>query len=225
MRRLVEDIFNTRDDEIQCEEARVLIARCTQALLTADEARRQYPALYHHFRFCPDCAEEYRLAMELARQEEGGQLHRPSHIPPAPARERSSVWAGMAKAVVAAFPGFPPLLSAAGAPVRGGDAIAEPVDVILGDSGLRVTFDVAVNERDDDLRDLFCTILSAGQAPCVAFEGSPVWLLLGDAGPPVAEGVLDELGDVVFLRMPPGLYALRFNLAGQAYVVTDIVLP
>lgn len=225
MHRLVEDIFNTQDDEIQCDEARILIARCTQVLLTADESRCQYPALWHHFRFCPDCAEEYGLAMELARQEEDGQLQRPAHIPPLPDKDSSSIRDWVASVVVTAFPGFPPLSTGAGALVRGEASIAEPVDVILSESVLCLTLDVVVNEWDNDLRDLFCTISSIDQAPYATMEGVPVWLLLGGEGPPVSEQALDELGDVAFPRLRPGLYALRLDLEGQAYIVTDIELP
>lgn len=229
MHRLVEDIFNTRGDEIQCEEAQILIARCTQMLLATDESRCQYPALWHHFCFCSDCAEEYGLAMELARQEEeeedDAQLQRLARIPSAPDRDRSAIFGWAVNAAVTAFPGFPPLLTDAGAPVRGEASIAEPVDIILSESALHVTFDVVINEQDDGLRDLFCTISPTGQSPYAAMEGVPVWLLLGDEGPPVSEQALDELGDVVFSRLKPGLYALRLDLEGQAHIVTDIVLP
>ena len=225
MHRLVKDIFNTQDDEIQCKEAQILIARCTQMLLTADESRRQYPALWHHFRLCPDCVEEYGLAMELARQERDGKSQIPSHIPPLPDAGNSTIRDWVANAIVTAFPGFPQLLPGAGAPVRGEPLIAEPVDVILSESVLHLTLDVVVNEWDNDLRDLFCTISPTDQAPYATIEGAPVWLLLGNEGPPASEQALDELGDVAFPRLRPGLYALRLDLAGQAHIVTDIVLP
>lgn len=71
---LVEDVFATRDNEIQCDEAQILMARCADALLNEEASRQQYPALWHHFRFCPDCAEEYQMVMHLAQLEVDGQL-------------------------------------------------------------------------------------------------------------------------------------------------------
>jgi hypothetical protein len=77
LKHLVEDVFSTREDEIQCEEAEAMMARCAEAGLSDKDARDQYPALWHHFRFCPDCAEEYRLVMALAQMENTGQLKPP----------------------------------------------------------------------------------------------------------------------------------------------------
>jgi hypothetical protein len=218
--RLVQDVFATRDDEIQCEEAGILIARCADALLSDDESRRQYPALWHHFRFCPDCAQEYRMVLDLAQLEAAGQLERPAHIPPLPDGGGPALWARAKDALTALFPGFPPTLVEA---VTRGDAWGfEPVEVTLAQGELQIAFDVAPNERDADLRDLFCTVSAADPE---SLEGAPVWLQLGDEGPAVREKALDELGDVAFARLSPGRYALRLHLAGREYVVTGIVLP
>lgn len=228
LHQLVQDVFLTRDDEIQCEEASVLTARCAQALLTVEESRRQYPALWRHVHFCSDCAAEYRLAMELAQLEADGELRRPVRIPSPPDESRSGIWARAVDALITAFPGFSPSPATAGAPVRGQSLAFEPAEVILGEDALCITFDVAANEQDTSRRDLFCTITmitAADDATRAALEGSPVWLQAGDDGPPVSEKALDELGDVAFPCLPPGLYTLRFHLARQDYIITDIVLP
>jgi hypothetical protein len=79
--RLVQDMFETQDEEIQCEEAGVLIGRSADALLSDEDSQKQYPALWRHFHFCSNCAEEYALAMELARLEAAGQLEQPTLAP------------------------------------------------------------------------------------------------------------------------------------------------
>lgn len=216
--RLVRDVFATRDDEIQCEEAGILTARCADALLSDDESRRQYPALWQHFRFCPDCAQEYRMAIELAQLEATGKLERPAHVPPLPDGGGPTVWKRAQDALTALFPGFTP--AQVEALTRGDDWGLEPVELALGQ--LQIALDVAPNERDAGLRDLFCTVSAPDQE---SLEGAPVWLQLGDEGPAVREGALDELGDVSFARLPPGKYALCLRLAGREHVVTGIVLP
>jgi hypothetical protein len=217
---LVRDIFATRDDEIQCKEAGTLIVRCADALLSDEQARRQYPALWHHFRFCPDCAQEYRMVIELARLEAAGQLERPAHIPPLPDGGGPTVWKWATDALTALFPGFPLALVEDGA--RSKDWDFEPVEVTLAQGELQIALDTATNELNAGLCDLFCTVSTAAQE---TLEGAPVWLQLGDEGPAVREEALDELGDVSFARLQPGRYTLRLHLAGREYVVTGIVLP
>ncbi len=160
------------------------------------------------------------MVIELARLEAAGQLERPAHIPPLPDGGGPVTWKRAKDALTALFPGFPPALVEA--VTRGDDWGIEPAKVTLAQGELQVTFDVATNERDAGLRDLFCTVSVAGQE---ALEGAPVWLQLGDEGPAVREKALDELGDVFFARLRPGRYALRLHLAGREYIVTGIVLP
>jgi hypothetical protein len=68
-RRLVEDVFATHDGEIQCVAAQTLMASCVVELLTDGQSRQRYPALWTHFRFCSNCAEDYQVLMAVARQE------------------------------------------------------------------------------------------------------------------------------------------------------------
>ena len=84
-KRLLEDIFAVQDEEISCDEAAILMARNAVDLYTDDEARQLYPALWRHFHFCPNCAAEYDLLMDLARQEGREGWIQPAQIPPRPA--------------------------------------------------------------------------------------------------------------------------------------------
>lgn len=220
--RLVEAIF-IGESEVQCKEAGILMARCAHALLSDEESRQQYPALWHHFRLCPDCAEEYRLLIELAQLQADGQLDQPTHIPPPPEKRRSTGWTQAADAIKAAFPGFAPAL--AGALMRGTDLGIEPIDVILAESKLRISFDVTSSEQDPGRRNLFCTVSTGDETLRAAREGSPVWLQIGDEKPVVLEEALNELGDAAFTRLLPGRYALRLYLAGEEYIITGILLP
>lgn len=95
----------------------------------------------------------------------------------------------------------------------------------LAEGEIRVSFDVAANEEDTGLRDLFCTVSADDEALRAAFEGSSVWLQVEDDGPILQEKALDELGDVAFSRLSPGRYALRLYLNKREYVVTGVILP
>jgi hypothetical protein len=144
-------------------------------------------------------------------------------IPPPPDEARPALWTRAPDAVVATFPGFPALTTS---PLtRAVDLTLESVDVLLAQGQVQISLSVAIDERDGDLRDLFCTVSSIDEPLQAAFEGSSVWLQIGDEGPAMLEKALNELGDVTFSRLSPGRYALRLLLAGREYVVMDIVLP
>lgn len=83
--RLVRDIFATTPADLSCDQARGLIERIARDGLSDVLARQRHPALWHHFRFCPDCRAEYTMLMELVRREAAGLLVRPDGVPPAPA--------------------------------------------------------------------------------------------------------------------------------------------
>jgi hypothetical protein len=223
LERLAQDIFATQSNEIQCEAAATLIARCAAALLADEEAQRQYPQLWRHFRFCSNCAEEYAMALELARLEAAGQWEQPDDAPPLPGGGSTPVWSWARDAIMGLFPGFTPEVAAAVR--RGQDWGFEPVEVNFDRDNLQFEFDVAVSEADNHLRNLFCTISTPDEALKAHFEGASVWLQADDEGPAVQEQMLDELGDVTFSHLPPGRYALRLHLARREYGVTGILLP
>lgn len=225
--RLVQDIFSLRGDEIQCKHAGVLIAQCADALFSDEESQRQYSALWRHFHFCPDCAAEYYALMDMVRLEAAGQLEQPARIPSRPDKDRPARWPLLQDAVRALFPGFSPALAEAIARGKEQDVGSETnlVDVALAGGKLQILFDVAINEQDANLRDLFCTVSTADEDLQAAFEGSPVWLQMGDDGPSVQEKALNELGGVTFSHMPPGTYTFRLHLGGREYAVTGVTLP
>lgn len=80
--RLARAVQATGPTEVFCDEAAVLMAQCAAAQLSEAEAQRQYPALWHHFHFCADCAAEYALLMEVVQAEAAGQLPSAPPVPP-----------------------------------------------------------------------------------------------------------------------------------------------
>jgi hypothetical protein len=113
--RLVQDIFATGDDEIQCDEAHSLIAACLDAALSDEQSQQQHPALWRHFRFCSDCTEEYRILMEVAAAERAGQLDRIVHVPPLPDGGKPPLWNRAKETIRASWPGLTPRLATLGA--------------------------------------------------------------------------------------------------------------
>jgi hypothetical protein len=220
--RLARDVFDTRDDEIQCDQAAIQATRAADALFSDAESQRQYPGLWRHMQFCPDCAAEYRMALTLARLEADGRLEPVSPVPPLPdPARRPPFWSQVQETLTARFPGFPVLTGAA---ARGVDlCIGAPVEVTLR-PGLRVSFDAAASTRDPGLCDLFCAVV-ADDAPLRAtLEGAPVWLQL-ESGAVVQETALNDVGDAAFYQLAPQQYTWRLCLADQEFVVMDILLP
>lgn len=220
-RKLVEDIFSTRDDEMQCDEAGVQIARSADAGLSDKDSKKQYPALWQHFRFCPDCWAEYQMVKDLARLTAEGRLEQPSHIPPMPGEVYPP--ARVDRSIIP-FPGFSPMVAATVA--RGTISIAEPIEIPMNTEGRCITLDVSVSEQDPHLRDLFCTVVEADPVQAERLEGSPVWLHKDHHdGAVIHEKTLNELGDVSFMDLPQGTYALRLHIGEQTHIIEDITLP
>lgn len=226
--RLITDINNTSDFEIYCSQVGILIARCAQALLTDEESQRQYPEMWQHFHFCADCAEEYRMVMDFARMEQSEPLAAIGRIPSRPDAGSPFIWRRAKDAILELFPGFSPAFGAA--LTRSGTSseldLAAPVEVALGErQELRIEFDLAANEQDRRLRDLFCILWTDDDELRGALEAAPVWLKAGDQGPAIREGAWDDLGEVSFSAIQPGEYSLHLQLAGQEYDVLGIRIP
>jgi hypothetical protein len=223
-KRLVEEIFATRDDEIQCREAEDLIARCSDALLADEEVRRQYPQLWHHLGLCPDCAEVFRGVMALARDEAEGHLPQPERRPPVPDEEESQMQQTPGETVSRLFAGFSSRMAAA--VTRGETGIVEPVTITFPEDGVSVTLDVAPAVSDPQRRDLYCTVTTEGDRPAQSPEGAPVWLQTAEYKTVVVEKTLDDLGDALFEGIAPGTYGLRLCLAGnKEYRIAQIEIP
>jgi hypothetical protein len=224
LHQLLQDVYATTDDELFCDGAATLMVRAAARPLSDAEMQQQYPQLQHHFRFCPACAAEFDILRDLMQAMESGELKPPATIPPTPDADQPTLWQQTRDAIMAIFPSFQPALATQ---VRhGGDTLAfDPVEVPLGGGTVIFTFDVAVAEDEPTQRNLFCTITVTGERLVERLEGTPIWLQTGIDGPAIQEQTVNELGDVSFSYISPGQYALRMELMGQAYVITQINVP
>lgn len=223
LKRLIKDIFATRDDEIQCRDAAELIARCSDALLTDEEVQRRYPQLWHHFGLCPDCAEEYRAVMALAREEAEGRLPQSQPLPPIPAESEALIQPDTKDTRALLFSGFSPAITVA--LTRGEEQIVEPVTVTFPRDHVSITLDVAPAAYDPQRRDLYCTVTTESDGPAQSPEGAPIWLQVSEHQTVVAEQTLDDFGDALFEAIAPDTYDLRLYLAGKEYRIAQIDIP
>lgn len=222
-KRLIEDIYATRDDEIQCTEAAHLIARSSDALLTDEEVRQRYPQLWHHLGLCPNCAEEYRAVMALARAEAEGRLPETEQIPPPPAEGESKMGYGAKDTIIRLFSGFSPLTAAA--LTRGEEPIAEPTTIEFPADDISITLDVAPASSHPQRRDLYCTVTAERESLTEELEGAPIWLQISTDQSVVAEKVLDTFGDALFENLVPAVYDLRLFFAERELRISHIEIP
>ncbi len=222
VQNLLDDVFATKFNDLQCDKAAVLMTKSTNDGISDEESRRQYPLLWRHFQFCSDCAEEYRMLVDLTALEKAGLLASPSRIPPVPGSRKPS-WAMQIKEkLVKQFPGFQPAIALA--VQRGNGSLdMEPVEIGL-DMEYAVQLDVVPDEENTAYRHLYCTLLVEDDMLLAAGEGSPVWLQLHNGGV-LQEGAIDELGDFAFSHIKPDDYLLRLYLFGREYVISDISVP
>ena len=222
LRKLLDDVQATTVNELQCDQAEILMAQSTHDGLSEEASKRQYPLLWQHFQFCPDCAEEYQMLVALTEMERSGELQRPLQIPPIPDGRKTSLLNKIKETLTQQFPGFQPAVAIA--VQRGGGSLEmEPVEVGLDDD-YAILFDLTSDEEDAAYRHLYGTLLVENDELLTACEGNPVWLQLMD-GKVIQEKSINELGDFVFSHINPGNYQIRLGFSSHEFIITDISVP
>lgn len=211
--RLVRDVMDTGARELSEDEALLLMAQAAESGLTEEQSRRQFPALWHYFRFHPDAREQYDILLESYEYE---PAPRPRHIPARP--DSISLWERVKDAITSFFPAIdsPAYVPAA---VRG--ETERTAELPLDDTyHLTVTIEAG---PDPQQRHLRLRVTTDNATARDMLEGSPVWLQQGDDGPTFLELALDAHGGLdVPEDVAPGRYTLRLQLGGRHYVVKEM---
>jgi hypothetical protein len=71
--RWLQNIYNTRDEEISCSECFDLVSHYVDVELSGEDAARKMPQLKLHLNQCAACREEYETLRDLARLEKDEQ--------------------------------------------------------------------------------------------------------------------------------------------------------
>ncbi len=221
--RLIHDIYVTSDKEIFYDEALVLMARCADALLSEDEARLQYPQLWHYFDLYPEVKVEYDILMGLARMDAAGEQKTPENLPPRPDLKRRSQ-RDLLEVIRQTFSGFPQL-SLDLATTRGAYRTIEPVEVTLGQGEATLSLNILPSIDEPRTWDLLCTVSSPEKQFEEKLEFAPLWLQQDENGPILKETALSKEGDGNFSALAPGNYVLHLRLGNHEYVVTELTLP
>lgn len=228
--RLVNDLYAVQHDDILYDEAVVLMQRCADGLLSDEESQAQFPKLWRYFKLDPDSYDEYKMLMDLAQLEMAGQLSQPAYIPPMPTEEPTGIrrwFKGVKDVIRASFSGFtmqPSLVRRTRTHMLG----FEPVEMEFEEGNLIITFELANDANSSTerpLRKLHCFVETEDEALEERLEFTPVCLQEASSGMLVQEGALNELGDVTFSSLPAGDYTFRLYLAGQEYVVEQLIIP
>lgn len=221
LRRLMEDIFITEQDELYCDRALAYMAQSVDMGLDETASRRRFPALWHHFRFCPDCIVEYDMLLALAHADSEQILPTTLKIPPRPGSKQPTRWLFDHKAITARFPGFG--LSQAAPHFRGEEGERHSLPIHLG--ALLIQLGVTSDEAQPDRYDIFCTIATSDDSLAAMLIGISVWLQQGEEGPVVQEQQLDEFGETHFAAVLPGRYTVRLQVADQTYGLHQVDVP
>ena len=72
--KMLQDVFATEEDEIQCDAASIQMIQSAEAQLSDEASQKRFPELWRHFRVCSDCRREYRMLNDMIHLEETGQL-------------------------------------------------------------------------------------------------------------------------------------------------------
>lgn len=220
--QLIGDIFATRPDELQCDEARLQMEICAEIGVKEPQAKQEYPMLFHHFRFCYDCATEYRMLRELVELETDNQQKWVAPSLPKEFRQPGESWTQKLFNIL--FPGFP--LVPASAALRGGARLNRmPVTVSFDDGPIQIELDVQNSSQNPDLRTLFCTVTYTGSSDEDDFVGATLGLEMESTGEVEQKLLLNESGEVTFEEVPSGRYLLRLQLPDAVYVIEEIEIP
>jgi hypothetical protein len=202
------DIFATQTGEIACDQAALLIGRCADLQLDEHAAHQQYPALFQHLHFCPDCTDEYRMVTGYAQRETAGQLRTPPTLPPLPSEFRSSVLRNTHKIIRSIFGGF--AFAAAQSALRGASDRRQAVIDLANDRQLLV--ETGISTAAPNLRTLHLRFNAEEDQVQAA---AALALTVGGALTQAAQ--LDESGEVTLLDIPPATYELRLTVGDIEY--------
>lgn len=218
LRQLVEDIFITKRDELSCDRSLAYMAQCVDMGLDEIASQRQFPALWHHFRVCPDCAAEYGMLLMLTQAESEETLPTALKIPPRPGSSRPTYWTFDSSVITAFFSGFSFSQTAPHFRGKEGERQSDPINL----GSLVVQLGVVPDEIQPDRYDIFCTVTTDDDSLAAMLMGGNVWLQQGEEGPAVEEQQLDEFGEAHFVAVLPGRYTLRLQVAGQTYGIRHL---
>jgi hypothetical protein len=73
LRRLLETVADTEDEEISCTECFELVSQFADAEVAGRAGDRTMPRLQQHLRQCGVCREEYEVLRDLVRLEAEGR--------------------------------------------------------------------------------------------------------------------------------------------------------
>ena len=224
LKEAIKRIFTTQGDEISCDEASPMMARCADAQLTTQASQKLYPQLWQHFQFCPDCTAEYEMIMDLAAMSDEAKVV-PSSIPSRPKLNETSLWEQISERLQITFPGFSTQFEQALA--RGNDLDFEPVILMLEPTSIELELDVGIHESETSLRDIYCHFAYVNEQDNNKLEGSNVWIGEQDIWPKqIEDQILNSFGDVSFSRLEVGkAYNLAIHIEGMLFEITGIQLP
>lgn len=220
--KLIKAIQNTKSEEIQCERALELMAIVSENLLPEAESRNQYPELWHHFEYCVDCLEEYKLNMSIAADEAEGRIPAPSKIPYPKDFSLFSKWKRAINAFVIQFPGFDVNESEMARDV--GFNEDRSVVVQLEQFALTIVFIQSTSDTQPDFRTLTCSLFPNDDEDLADFIGSTAWLQIHNEGPAPYQETISETGGLAFMNVRTGLYDFRLQAQEDEIIVSNIEL-
>ncbi len=212
-KQLLDDILETRTDEIQCDTALNLMAEITNPFLTEDESRQRYPQLWQHFHFCSRCTEEYRTLLTILQASKA--TISTIKVPPIPKQES---WLTILLRKFGDTVKEIPVQHQLQGQLRGGEekAYTKTID------GHTLNISVRPNDRIDHLFDLECNFSNETEVHPISLEGSPVSLFVATTGAFVQEGALDSNGDISMLQVPQATYKLLIQTSQRPFLFGQI---
>lgn len=226
--KLLKDIYATKD-EIFCDDVSDLIIRCADALYSDREARELYPQLFQHFRFCPDCAAEYQINMELARLEAQGQLERPAvmpPLPPPPPLSPAEKELGLLEQVQTLFTYvFSDFVASSAMPARGAvrGSTAHALGTITSQDGqMQIRLQREKSRSLPGFYTLVCILTLSSTEPTPQVDQVTVQLEQADSGEVIDSKKLDNKGTAQFREVEPGMYQLRLLIGEQTHLIQQI---
>lgn len=221
--KLVRDIYTLAEDSISCDEARILIMRCSDHLFSEDETRKEYPQLFQHFEFCRSCERKYRDIMAVSQLEASGKLPKSRRILPMPPINPSPI-ERIRTAIVRIFSGFSPEVSLAVRSRRGAERF-RPELIDFAPEPLILSLRLTNDHNRSDLRVINGFIEVGDSQLAEELEGTTISLESADGSAIVQESTVSDLGDFEFAEVLPATYSLWFRLHKREYAVTNLALP
>lgn len=216
--RLIVDIFETPEAEVNCDIATNQMIQSLNANLNEEESKKIFTELWHHLRFCEECFNDYQLLLDLNTEIDAYEI-KATAFPRKLRKENLNPWWPLGKLDLKLTLGDFKLVQT-DLTLRSETPQYKPQTIHIEELNADIRLILEPGELDDT-KDLFVTIkMESGN-----LEGASLWLKPENENSHLIENSMDAVGGTFFSTLGAGTFSLLVQLQDRGIVIQDIKIP